>query len=48
MKQLFAYYNIKHITGILHNPTGQVVTERSNCYKGYVKKTEGDEKDSQK
>ena len=30
MKQIFAYYNIKHITGILHNPTGQAVIERSN------------------
>ena len=25
MKQFFAYYNIKHITGIPHNPTGQEV-----------------------
>ncbi|KAL6087154.1 hypothetical protein STEG23_023411, partial [Scotinomys teguina] len=30
MKQFFAYYNIKHITGIPHNPTGQAVIERSN------------------
>ena len=27
MKQLFAYYNIKHITGTPHNPTGQAVKE---------------------
>jgi hypothetical protein len=25
MKQFFAYYNIKHVTGIPHNPTGQAV-----------------------
>ncbi|KAL6058684.1 hypothetical protein STEG23_035833 [Scotinomys teguina] len=30
MKQFFAYYNIKHITGIPHNPTGQAIIERSN------------------
>ena len=30
MKQLFAYFNIKHIAGIPHNPTGQAVIERSN------------------
>ncbi|KAL6045669.1 hypothetical protein STEG23_015755 [Scotinomys teguina] len=30
MKQFFAYYNIKHITGIPHNPKGQAVIERSN------------------
>ena len=32
MKQFFIlyYYNIKHITGISQNPTGQAVTERSN------------------
>ena len=30
MKQIFAYYNIKHITGILNNPTGQGVVGRSN------------------
>lgn len=23
MKQFFIYYNIKHVTGIPHNPTGQ-------------------------
>ena len=28
MKQFFAYYNIKHITGISHSPTEQVVVER--------------------
>ena len=27
MKQFFAYYNIKHVTGIPHNPTGQAVIE---------------------
>lgn len=26
----FAYYNIKHLTGICHNHTGQAVLERSN------------------
>ena len=30
MKQFFAYYNAKCITGIPHNPTGQIVIERSN------------------
>ena len=30
MKHFFAYYNIKHITGIPNNPTGQAVIERSN------------------
>ena len=30
MKQFFAYYSIKHVTGIPHNPKGQAVIERSN------------------
>ena len=30
MKCFFAYYNIKHITGIPNNSTGEAVTERSN------------------
>ncbi|KAL6038953.1 hypothetical protein STEG23_010042 [Scotinomys teguina] len=30
MRQFFAYYNIRHVTGIPHNPTGQAVIERSN------------------
>ena len=30
MKQFFANYNIKHITSIPHNPTGQTVIARSN------------------
>ena len=30
MKKFFAYYNIKHITCILHNPTGQDIIERVN------------------
>ena len=30
MKQSFAYYNLKHITGIPHNPTGQEAIERAN------------------
>ena len=30
MKWCFAYYTIKHITGIPNNPTGQAVIERSN------------------
>jgi transposase InsO family protein len=28
MKQCFEYYNIKHVTGISHNPTGQADVER--------------------
>ena len=44
MKQFFAYYNIKYITGIPHNPIGQAIIERYNLiisnYKGYVKQTE--------
>ena len=31
MKLCFDYYNIKHITGIPSNPTGQAVIETSNC-----------------
>ena len=31
MKQFFTCYNIKHITGVIYNPTGQAVLERSNC-----------------
>jgi hypothetical protein len=30
MKHFFAYYNIKHISDIPHNPTGQTVLEGSN------------------
>ena len=30
VKQVFAYYNVKHITGVSHNPTGRTVIERSN------------------
>ena len=30
MKRLFPYYNMKHVTGIPHNPTGQAVIERAN------------------
>ncbi|ERE71793.1 Pol polyprotein [Cricetulus griseus] len=30
MEQFFKYYNIKHVTGIPHNPTGPTVVERSN------------------
>ena len=31
MKQFFfGYYNIKHVTGIPHNPKGQAVIESSN------------------
>ena len=30
MKQFFAYYTIKHNTGIPHNPIGQAVIECSN------------------
>jgi hypothetical protein len=31
MKWFFAFYNIKHITGIPHNPTGQAVAAKVNC-----------------
>jgi hypothetical protein len=30
MKQFFACYNIKHVTGIPHNTTGHAVIERAN------------------
>jgi hypothetical protein len=30
LKQFFAYYNLKHIPDIKHNPTGQAVVRRSN------------------
>ena len=30
LEQCFKYYNIKHVTCIPHNPTGQAVVERSN------------------
>lgn len=30
MKRFFTNYNIKHVTGISHNPAGQVIVERSN------------------
>ena len=30
MQQLFAYYNVKHVTSIPHNPTGQAVIEKAN------------------
>ena len=30
MNLFFKYYNIKHITGIQHNPTGQAIVERAN------------------
>ena len=30
MKQFFEYYNIKHVTGISHNPTRQAIVERPN------------------
>lgn len=29
-KSSFAYYNIKHSTGIPHNLTGQAIIERTN------------------
>ena len=31
MKKFFAHYNVKYITGVTHNPTGQAVIEGSNC-----------------
>ena len=30
MKLIFGYYNMKHITVIPHNPTGQALVERSH------------------
>lgn len=30
MEQFLAYYNIKHITGVPHNPTGQAIIKRAN------------------
>jgi hypothetical protein len=30
IKQLFVYYNTKHVSGIPHSPTGQVIIERAN------------------
>ena len=30
MRQIVAYFNIKHVTGIPHNPTGKAVIERPN------------------
>lgn len=30
MKQFLAYYNIKRVTSIPHNPTGQAIIERTN------------------
>jgi hypothetical protein len=30
VKQFFAYYKIKHVTGVPHNPTGQAVKEGAN------------------
>ena len=43
MKQIFAY-NIKHITCIPNNPTGQAVIERSNqTIKGMLDKQKGTE-----
>lgn len=30
LKQFFAYYNIKYITTVLHNPAGQGVVESCN------------------
>ena len=42
----FAYYNIKHVTGIPHNPTGQTVIERSNqTIKNMLNKQKGVEND---
>ena len=44
MKCFFEYYNIKHITGIPNNPTGQAVIERSNCpIKDMLNKQKGTE-----
>ena len=33
MKQFFTYYNIKHVTGIPHNLTGQAVVESQSNLK---------------
>ena len=44
----FAYYNIKHIRGISHNPTGQAVIERSNqTIKNILNKQKGMENNPQ-
>ena len=49
MKQFFAYYNIKHITGIPNNPTGQAVVDRSNqTIKDILNKQKGMENTPQK
>ena len=41
---LFAYYNIKHITGIPKNPTGQAVIENSyHTIKDMLNKQKGTE-----
>lgn len=31
MKQYLVHCNIKHLTGIPYNPTGQAIVELSNC-----------------
>lgn len=36
MNQIFAYYNIKHITLGAHYPTGQEVIGRPNCTFEYM------------
>ena len=49
MKWFFAYNNIKYITGILHNSTGQAVKERSNqTIKDMLNKQKGVKKCPQK
>ena len=40
MKEFFAYYNIKHITGILDSLTEQAVIERSSRTLRYALETE--------
>ena len=46
MKRVFfVYYNIKHITGIPNNPTGQAVIDRANLtIKDMLNKLKGDGK----
>lgn len=45
-KQIFTCHNIKHITGIPYNPTGQIIVKISNHShsKGLLIKHEGDMK----
>ena len=37
IKQFFIYYNIKHVTGILHNSTGRALIERKSVSQSAIK-----------